>query len=81
MTDTRRGGLTMQQIIDGVRYDTEKATLVASDRYWDGHNLERRGRNTYLYKSPKGRWFALHTTQWQGERDYIEPLDEDAASR
>ncbi len=69
----------MKQIIEGVRYDTDKATLVASDDYWDGSNRSRHGRNTYLYKSPRGRWFVLHVTQWQGERDRIEAVDEDRA--
>ncbi|MDL1911531.1 hypothetical protein FBQ81_12715 [Chloroflexi bacterium CFX6] len=64
----------MKQIIDRKMYDTETATLIASDRYWDGSNFERGGRNTYLYKAPKGHFFSYHTTQWQGERDSIEAL-------
>jgi len=64
----------MKQIIDGKQYDTKKADLVASDRFWDGRNFERNGRNTYLYKTSKGNFFVYYTTQWQGERDDIEPL-------
>jgi hypothetical protein len=64
----------MQQIINGMRYDTETAELIASDRYWDGANYERRGRNVYLYRTRKGRYFAFRTTLWQGEHDRIEPL-------
>jgi len=64
----------MQAIIDRKWYDTESATLVASDRYWDGSNHDRGGRNTYLYRTPRGSFFQLHTTRWQGERDRIEPL-------
>lgn len=64
----------MKQIIDRKEYDTEKAALVASDHFWDGSNFERSGRNTYLYKTQNGRYFAHHTTQWQGERDTIEAL-------
>jgi hypothetical protein len=69
----------MKQVIDRKMYDTEKATLVASDRFWDGSNFERHGRNTYLYKTPKGNFFAYHTTQWQGERNSIEALTIDQA--
>jgi len=36
----------MRQVVNGKVYDTEKARLVASDRYWDGSNWERHGRNT-----------------------------------
>lgn len=64
----------MKQIIGGKVYDTKKATLLASDRYWDGNNYERHGRNTWLYKTKKGAFFLHHTTLWIGEREYIEPL-------
>ena len=69
----------MQQIIDRKKYDTKTATLVASDRYWDGSNFERNGRNTYLYKTKNGNYFAHHTTQWQGEHDTLEALTVDEA--
>ena len=65
----------MQAIINGKRYDTEKAELVAHDRYWDGNNFERQGRNQFLYKTKIGNFFLHSTTMWQGERDSITPLD------
>jgi hypothetical protein len=64
----------MNEVIGGKRYRTETAELIASDAYWDGHNWERQGRNTFLLKTPKGNYFAQHQTCWQGEHDYIEPL-------
>jgi len=69
----------MQQIINGLKYDTETADRVASDRYWDGNNFERSGRNTYLFKTPNGRFFLHHTTLWANERDHIEPVSADEA--
>lgn len=69
----------MKQIIEGKIYDTEKATLLASDRYFDGSNWARHGRNQYLYKSPRGAFFVHATTQWQGELDTIELVDINAA--
>lgn len=69
----------MRQIVGGKVYDTEKATLVAHDRYWDGHNWDRKGRNIYLYKTKKGNFFLFRTSRWQGERDYIEPVTVDEA--
>ena len=69
----------MRAVIGGVRYDTEKAEVIAHDAYWDGHNLERHGRNVYLYKTPNGRYFAVYLTMWQGERDSIEPLSKEGA--
>ncbi|MDR9770655.1 MAG: hypothetical protein RJR25_09590 [Acetomicrobium sp.] len=59
----------MKAVIGGVRYDTKKAQIIAHNCFWDGHNMERNGRNTYLYKTPNGRFFAVHLTLWQGERD------------
>ena len=71
----------MNEVIGGKRYRTETATLIASDAYWDGHNFERRGRNTFLFKTKNGNYFVQRQTQWQGEVDRIEPLDQaDAVS-
>jgi hypothetical protein len=69
----------MEQIVDGLRYDTETATKVAHDRYFDGSNWDRNFRNTYLYKTRNGRFFVYRTSQWQGERDHIEPVSPDEA--
>lgn len=62
------------QIIDGIRYNTETAEIVATNEYWDGNNYERSGRNSHLYKSKKGWFFLGHSTCWEGERDIIEPI-------
>ena len=70
---------TMEAIIGRVRYRVNGSTLLAHDEYWDGSNYERQGRNTFLYRSPNGRYFAVHLTMWQGEADAIEPLGEDEA--
>jgi len=64
------------KIVDRKRYSTATAELIASDAYWDGHNFERAGRNTFLYRTPKGAFFTVHLTQWQGERDALMPIAE-----
>lgn len=69
----------MRKIINGLRYDTETATLIASDRYWDGHNWDRHGRNQYLYVTKKGNFFTQNTTRWSGERDRLIPIDKEEA--
>jgi len=61
----------MEQIIKGKRYSVETATPIADDRYWDGSNYERQGRNTFLYRTPNGRFFLHHETRWIGERDHL----------
>lgn len=71
----------MTEVIGGKRYSTKTATLIASDAYWDGHNYERKGRNTFLFRTPNGRYFAQHRTQWQSELDRLEPLEQDEAIR
>ena len=40
----------MTRVVGRKRYDTEAASLLASDCYWDGHNFERSGRNTWLLR-------------------------------
>ena len=67
------------KIVDKKRYDVRTATLIAHDAYWDGHNFERRGRNTFLYRTPRGNFFTVNLTQWQGERDALTPIGLDEA--
>lgn len=62
------------RIVNRKRYDVSTATLLASDAYWDGHNFERHGRNRFLYRTPRGAYFLVTLTQWQGERDTLQPL-------
>ncbi len=69
----------MVQVINRVRYRVKGSTLLAHDHYFNGSNFEQHGRNTFLYRSPHGRYFAVHLSQWQGEDDAIEPMDADAA--
>lgn len=69
----------LTQIVDGKRYSTKTAQVVASDEYWDGHNHERHGHNSHLYKSPKGAFFVVHSTQWQGELDSLQLLSVEEA--
>jgi len=67
-------------IVNRKRYSTRTATLLAGNDYWDGHNFERHGRNSFLYRTARGAYFALHQTTWQGERTCIEPLTTDEAA-
>jgi hypothetical protein len=69
----------MSEVINRKRFDTDTAALVAGDDYFDGHNFERRGRNTFLFRTPKGAYFAQHLSSWQGESDTLEPLSIDEA--
>jgi len=69
----------MKQIVNRKVYNTKTATLIASNRFWDGSNFERNRRNTYLYKTAKGNFFVHHTTQWQDERDTIEAMTPEEA--
>lgn len=62
------------KIVGRKRYSTKTAELIASDAYWDGHNFERHGRQTFLYRTPKGAFFTVNLTQWQGEQDTLNPV-------
>jgi len=62
------------RIVNRKRYSVQTATLLADDCRWDGHNFERRGRNTWLYRTPRGAYFTVTRTQWQGEEDALEPV-------
>lgn len=69
----------MEAVVGRRRYRVGDARLLAHDSYWDGSNYERHGRNTFLYKTPKGAYFAVRLSLWEGERDRIEPLPEEEA--
>jgi hypothetical protein len=69
----------MKQIIDRKLYNTETATLLSGDDYWDGNNWERCGTNIFLYRTKKGSYFSQHLTQWQGQQDCLIPLTESEA--
>lgn len=63
---------------DGTVVDTENAIAQweeASD--WNGSNhISRATGNQWLherlYRSRKGRYYLVHTSQWQGSRDHVE---------
>ena len=67
------------QIVDRKLYDVEDATLLADDVFWDGNNMERNGRNTFLYRSTRGAYFTVTLSQWQGEDDKLDVMGEDDA--
>lgn len=67
------------RVVNRVRYSVAGSTLLADDAFWDGHNFERHGRNRFLYRSPKGKYFQVTLTQWQGEQDTLIPLSLDEA--
>lgn len=64
----------MTRTIAGKKYDTETATAIADNEYWDGSNYERGGTNTHLYKTPRGAYFVGYSTMWQGEQSSITVL-------
>lgn len=67
------------RVVNRKRYDVEKSQLIASDAFWDGHNFERHGRNTFLYRTPRNAFFVIHLTCWQGEQDTLTPVSLDEA--
>lgn len=62
------------RIVGRKRYSVATATLIAGDDYWDGHNWERHGRNTFLYRTPNGAYFTVTLSQWQGEQNSLDPV-------
>jgi hypothetical protein len=66
-------------VVAGKRYRTDKATLIAHDAYWNGHSWEQGGRNTFLFKTPSGNFFAQYQTLLPVETGKITPLEVDEA--
>jgi hypothetical protein len=64
----------MERIVEGKRYAVKTATLLAHDDYWERANIKRSGRNTFLYRTPNGRYFVVNLNQWQSDRDTLTPV-------
>ena len=49
--------------------------------HWDGHNWTcgSMGRHLGIGKTKDGRYYLCHGSQWEGERDYAEIVDEETA--
>ena len=69
----------MTWVVAGKRYRTDKATLIAHDAYWNGYNCEQDGHNTFLFRTPKGNFFAQYQTLLPGEINKITPLETNEA--
>ena len=69
----------MNWVVAGKRYRTDTATLIAHDAYWNGHSWEQGGRNTFLFRTPNGNFFAQYQTLLPGETGKIVPLEIDEA--
>ena len=67
------------RIVNQKRYSVATATLIAHNAYWDGHNFERNGTNTFLYRTSRGAYFVVTLTQWQGALDTLEPISQEEA--
>ena len=67
----------MDVVVEGKRYPTSAATLLASGPNWD----ERLGWQGFLFRTPKGNHFVQFQSTWPGERDRLFPLSQDEAMR
>ena len=67
------------RIVGGRRYSVRTATLVASDLFWGGHDARFHRCNTWLYRTPRGAFFAVRRTQGQGEQDTLTPVSREEA--
>jgi hypothetical protein len=69
------------RVIKGKRYSTANATLLADDVYWDGHNLDRSGRNCFLYRTENGNYFIVQLTRWVDECNSLTPIETEKEAR
>jgi hypothetical protein len=69
----------MTRVVGGKRYRTDTATLLAHDEYWNGHAYEQNGRNTFLFRTPNGSFFAQNQILLPVVTGEIVPLDRNEA--
>ena len=77
----RKPDKTFTKVIGSKRYSVEKATLIADDLYLDerGQGYDRGGRNTFLYRTPKGAYFTVTTFTDPRDTDVLNPVSLDEA--
>lgn len=72
--DPRRKGISKEnrKMVDGILYDTKKASAVC-------HTQEQDGWFRELYVDGDGNYFVVHNSLWDKERSYIRPCTEKEA--
>lgn len=72
---------------DGTVVDTEKAQDSWGEAtYWDGRNHISKASGSQwdhqtLFKSRKGRYYVLRSSDWQGARNHVEWISDEEATR
>ena len=65
---------------DGAIVDTDRAAQSWEEAtFWNGNNHISKATGDQfthetLYKSSKGRYYIVHSSQWQGSRDHAEEI-------
>ena len=73
--------------IENVVVDTDNASKSYEEAtYWDGHNNISKATGSQwehetLYRSRKGRYYVVRTSQWQGSKDAAEFVSPEEATR
>ena len=73
--------------IEGTIVDTKNAAEKWEEETdWNGNNHISRATGSQwshetLYRSAKGRYYVVHSSQWQGSTDSAEVIDEQEAAR
>ena len=49
----------MRKIVDGLRYNTETAVVIAHNEHWGGQNRKEKYETMYLYRTKKGNYFGV----------------------
>lgn len=74
------------QLEGGAIVDTDRAAQTWEEATeWDGRNHISKATGDQfthetLYKSSKGRYYIVHSSQWQGSRDHAEEITPKAAA-
>lgn len=79
--------MTTYRLDDDTIVDTDNATAVwQEDTEWDGSNHISRATGSQwehqtLYRSRRGRYYLVHSSQWQGSTPTAELLSDANAAR
>ena len=69
----------MVRIVNGSKYETRTACLIAGDDGQERNSYFANGRTSYLYRTEKGNFFKVVVTCWAGENDILTPCNQEQA--
>jgi len=79
--ETMKLPVDMTEIINGLRYSTKTAVLLADDDLPNGKGIRGDGSYQFLYRTKKGRYFLVNFFENRRELNMLEAVNQEDHAR